>query len=142
MPTYDYRCNTCGKKFEWFQSITSEPLTQCPVEACQSDDEAMRGKGGVQRIVSGGAGLVFKGEGFYLTDYARKDASKRERDSEGRGKPGGASGKETASKDRNTSAKGRPGESNSGSGASDSGDTGSGTSGTSSGSEQKSSSDD
>lgn len=72
MPTYEYRCNTCGHRFEYFQSITADPLTQCPVSECSRTDEEEKGKGEVQRLISGGAGLVFKGEGFYLTDYVRK----------------------------------------------------------------------
>ena len=72
MPTYEYRCNTCGKRFEYFQSITADPLTHCPVSECSRTETEEKGKGEVQRLISGGAGLVFKGEGFYLTDYARK----------------------------------------------------------------------
>lgn len=71
MPTYDYQCKTCGHRFEYFQSITSDALRQCPAELCAREGDE-RGHGEVVRLVSGGAGLVFKGEGFYLTDYARK----------------------------------------------------------------------
>jgi putative FmdB family regulatory protein len=71
MPTYDYTCRTCGHRFEYFQSMSSEPLTKCPVEECILEEER-KGTGDVVRAVGGGAGLVFKGEGFYLTDYARK----------------------------------------------------------------------
>lgn len=72
MPTYDYQCATCGKRFEHFQSITSAALTHCTEGICIRDDGGAKGEGDVRRLVSGGAGLVFKGEGFYLTDYARK----------------------------------------------------------------------
>lgn len=72
MPTYDYLCKTCGHRFEHFQSITSDALAHCPESECIMTDPELKGKGEVQRIVSGGAGLVFKGEGFYLTDYVRK----------------------------------------------------------------------
>jgi len=72
MPTYDYQCATCGKRFEHFQSITSASLTRCTPELCVRDDGGTRGEGDLQRLVSGGAGLVFKGEGFYVTDYVRK----------------------------------------------------------------------
>ncbi len=81
MPTYDYLCKTCGLRFEHFQSITSDALTRCPAEICRMTDER-KGEGEVVRLISGGAGLVFKGEGFYLTDYARKESG---------GKGGGAS---------------------------------------------------
>ena len=58
MPTYDYMCNKCGHTFELFQSMTETPRKTCPV--C---------KRVVRRLVSGGSGLIFKGSGFYLTDY-------------------------------------------------------------------------
>ena len=61
-PTYDYRCEKCGV-FENFQSITSKPLKKCP--NCKST---------VKRLISGGAGVVFKGTGFYQTDYKNKPA--------------------------------------------------------------------
>ena len=59
MPTYEYKCDACGNRFERFQSITAAPLKQCP--AC--------GKNRVQRLIGTGAGLIFKGSGFYITDY-------------------------------------------------------------------------
>ena len=58
MPTYDYICNKCGHTFELFQSMTETPRKTCPV--C---------KRVVRRLVSGGSGLIFKGSGFYSTDY-------------------------------------------------------------------------
>ena len=58
MPTYDYICNKCGHTFELFQSMSENPRKTCPV--C---------KRAVRRLVSGGSGLIFKGSGFYLTDY-------------------------------------------------------------------------
>ncbi len=64
MPTYEYKCLKCGYRFEEFQSITDEPLKVCP--ACQGE---------LQRVLSGGVGLIFKGSGFYITDYARKNSS-------------------------------------------------------------------
>lgn len=63
MPTYDYYCKTCDKDFEFFQSITADPLTECPT--CET-------KGTVERKISGGAGIIFKGSGFYETDYKTK----------------------------------------------------------------------
>jgi putative FmdB family regulatory protein len=61
MPTYDYRCNECGHHFEAFQAMSAEPLTTCPL--CG---------GPVERLIGAGAGLVFKGSGFYITDYKNK----------------------------------------------------------------------
>jgi putative FmdB family regulatory protein len=63
MPTYEYQCKDCGFRFEEFQSIVDAPLTQCP--SC---------KGHLVRLLSGGAGLIFKGSGFYITDYKQKKA--------------------------------------------------------------------
>lgn len=60
MPTYDYQCRKCGHRFEKFQSITAEPVKTCP---------KCRGK--VARLLSGGAGIIFKGSGFYHTDYKK-----------------------------------------------------------------------
>ena len=68
MPTYDYLCNICGDRFEHFQSMSSPALTSHP--DCVSDGE------NVTRLVSGGTGLIFKGSGFYLTDYGKKNSDK------------------------------------------------------------------
>lgn len=72
MPTYDYHCESCGLTFEWFQSMSAPKLTHCPGEICQQTE---KGKGVVERKISGGAGLVFNGDGFYLTDYVKKPES-------------------------------------------------------------------
>ena len=61
MPTYDYICNECGERFEHFQPMSSAPLTTYP--HCKDEDCS------VKRLISGGSGLIFKGSGFYLTDY-------------------------------------------------------------------------
>ncbi len=61
MPTYDYRCNDCGKEFEHFQSMKEEPLQEC---LCGK-------KGKVTRLISSGGGIIFKGTGFYVTDYKK-----------------------------------------------------------------------
>ena len=66
MPTYDYICNECGERFEYFQPMSSQPLTEYP--HCKEEDCS------VQRLISGGSWLIFKGSGFYLTDY--KDSPK------------------------------------------------------------------
>ncbi|MBL9188746.1 MAG: zinc ribbon domain-containing protein [Opitutaceae bacterium] len=62
MPTYEYACQKCGHEFEQFQSMRDEPLKKCP--KCK--------KTGLKRLVGGGAGLIFKGTGFYITDYKKK----------------------------------------------------------------------
>jgi putative FmdB family regulatory protein len=69
MPIYDYKCSTCGKEFEYQQRITDEPLISCPEDICELND---KGLGEVQRVLSRNVGLVFKGSGFYLTDYVKK----------------------------------------------------------------------
>ena len=66
MPTYDYRCNGCGHEFEVFQSISADELRKCP--EC--------GKLKLRRLMGGGAAIVFKGSGFYQTDY-RSDSYKK-----------------------------------------------------------------
>ncbi len=60
MPHYDYVCESCEKQFEVFQSMNDKRLTKCPEKGC---------KGKVRRLIGTGAGLVFKGSGFYITDY-------------------------------------------------------------------------
>jgi putative FmdB family regulatory protein len=62
MPTYEYECTACKYTFEEFQKITDKPLLECP-----------RCRGKVRRLISGGAGLIFKGSGFYVTDYKRSN---------------------------------------------------------------------
>src|SRR2546421_11670348 len=66
MPTYEYVCEKCGHQFEKIQSIAANPLTVCPEDSC---GQKRWGKGKVKRAISGGAGLLFKGSGFYITDY-------------------------------------------------------------------------
>ncbi len=67
MPTYEYRCPKCGTEFETFQKISAKPVAKCP--KCGAN---------AKRLLSGGAGLVFKGSGFYLTDYGRAGQKKPE----------------------------------------------------------------
>jgi putative FmdB family regulatory protein len=62
MPTYEYKCDACGYAFERFHSITAAPIKRCP--EC--------GKAKVRRLISAGAGMIFKGSGFYITDYRDK----------------------------------------------------------------------
>ncbi len=78
MPTYEYICEKCGHHFDQFQSISAKPLTVCPKELCV---QKQWGKGKVKRAISGGAGLIFKGSGFYITDYRSekyKEAAKKD----------------------------------------------------------------
>ena len=72
MPTYEYICKTCGVKFDYFQSMTSPTLKSHP--DCKNE------KSSVKRIVSGGSGLIFKGSGFYLTDYKNKKPESNSKD--------------------------------------------------------------
>ena len=88
MPTYEYRCTACQHDFEKFQRMSDEPGAECPV--CGSPSE---------RRLSGGAGLLFKGSGFYITDY-RSDSYKKAAGSEsgtsgGSDSSGGGSEKST-----------------------------------------------
>jgi putative FmdB family regulatory protein len=66
MPTYDYECEKCRKSFECQQSMKDAALTVCPKELCR---QKKWGKGRVHRQLGTGAGLIFKGSGFYITDY-------------------------------------------------------------------------
>ena len=71
MPTYEYECDKCGHRFEQFQGITAKPLHKCP--KC--------GKSTLRRLIGTGAGLIFKGSGFYATDYRSeqyKQAAKKD----------------------------------------------------------------
>ena len=66
MPTYEYECTTCKKTFEAFQSMKDDAYKTCPKEKCRMKTW---GKGKVKRLLGAGAGLIFKGSGFYITDY-------------------------------------------------------------------------
>ncbi len=93
MPTYEYVCEKCGHRFDQFQSITAKPLKTCPEAVCP---QRVWGKGRVQRAISGGAGLLFKGSGFYVTDY-RSEGYKAAAKKEAAGTAGG-DGKTSATK--------------------------------------------
>jgi putative FmdB family regulatory protein len=66
MPTYEYACSKCGHHFDQFQSMRDEALRKCP--KCH--------KMALKRLIGGGAGLIFKGSGFYITDYKNKGMAK------------------------------------------------------------------
>ena len=108
MPTYQYVCEKCGHEFEQFQSISARALVVCPKELCA---EKRWGKGKVKRAISGGAGLLFKGSGFYITDYRSekyKEAAKKETNAKPAGEAkGGSSGesKSTATKSDSSASK-------------------------------------
>lgn len=75
MPTYDYECQACGHRFEALQRITDDPLTKCP--KCQ--------KARLRRLIGAGLGIIFKGSGFYTTDYKRSSAAGPSKKSEPKG---------------------------------------------------------
>jgi len=96
MPTYPYQCTECGHEFDELQHMTETPLVRCP--NCHKDT--------LVKVMGTGAGIIFKGSGFYLTDYKKekpkadsppkKDESKKEEKKE---PPSGSSTKETGTKD-------------------------------------------
>ncbi|HEY7090405.1 MAG TPA: zinc ribbon domain-containing protein [Tepidisphaeraceae bacterium] len=79
MPTYDYKCEACGNTFEKFQSIKAAPIRKCP--KC--------GKYRVRRLLGPGAGLIFKGSGFYITDYRSESYKSGAKAAEGPSSSGG-----------------------------------------------------
>ncbi len=89
MPTYEYRCNGCDHEFEEFQSISARPLRKCP--EC--------GERALERLIGTGAGIIFKGSGFYETDY-RSESYKKAAEAEK------SNGKADAKKDKKTSDSG------------------------------------
>ena len=94
MPTYDYRCTKCGRTFELFHSIKDETPKRCP-----------RCRGRAKRVPSGGVGLLFKGSGFYITDYRSKSYEEKAKQEKPKTAPkaggadaGGKAGGETGAK--------------------------------------------
>jgi putative FmdB family regulatory protein len=87
MPTYEYECRRCGHLFEEFQSITAPPRSRCP-----------RCRGKVERLISAGAGIVFKGSGFYVTDARKSQQDKS------RGDRGSSPSQATEGKDKTKSS--------------------------------------
>lgn len=76
MPTYEYECQKCGHRFELFQKMTDPPRSRCP---------KCRGK--VRRLIGTGAGIVFKGSGFYITDYRSKSYKEQQNKESGGSAP-------------------------------------------------------
>ncbi|MFH1782295.1 MAG: FmdB family zinc ribbon protein [Candidatus Omnitrophota bacterium] len=70
MPTYEYLCKKCKSKFDAFQKMTDKPLSKCVKEGCN---------GKAERLIGGGAGFIFKGSGFYATDYRSESYKKGEK---------------------------------------------------------------
>ena len=116
MPTYEYACAKCGHEFEKYQSIADKPLRICPEDDCA---RKKWGRGSVKRKISTGGGLIFKGSGFYITDYRSegyKQAAKKDSDAAkptatkpSDGKPD--AGKTSAAKTETKPAKSTPGKS-------------------------------
>jgi len=100
MPTYDYQCEACDHAWEEFQSITAKPTKKCP--EC--------GKSKAKRKIGPGAGIIFKGSGFYQTDY-RSDSYKKAADADSKSQKGPDSKSETKSESKSDS---RPSASDSG----------------------------
>jgi len=102
MPTYDYRCTACKHEFELFQSMKEAPKRKCP--QCS--------KNSLERLIGTGAAVLFKGSGFYQTDYRSKsytEAAKKEKDS-ATPKPGGGSDAKAAKTENGTAPKSAPSE--------------------------------
>jgi len=107
MPTYEYVCAKCEETFDLFQSISERPITTCPKDLCR---QKTWGKGKVKRAITAGAGLIFKGSGFYVTDYRSekyKEAAKKESPApaaSGESKPASAKSESAAPKPTSTKA--------------------------------------
>jgi putative FmdB family regulatory protein len=94
MPTYDYECDACGHRFELYQSISADPERKCP--ACK--------KLKLRRLIGTGAAVVFKGSGFYQTDY-RSDSYKKSAAADSGSSPSGSSSTEKPSSEKTPSEK-------------------------------------
>lgn len=104
MPTYDYHCEKCHKSFEIRQSMKDAHLTVCPQESCRM---AKWGHGRVKRAMGSGAGIIFKGSGFYTTDY-RSDGYKKAAQKESAGNSAAGAGNSAAAKSGGDSATEKP----------------------------------
>jgi putative FmdB family regulatory protein len=106
MPTYEYSCEKCGQNFDAFQSMRDKPFRECPKELCRLPEW---GHGKVKRLLGTGAGVIFKGSGFYITDYrsdSYKEAAKKE-------SPGGSSGAEKSTGSKESTKASSPAQKNS-----------------------------
>jgi putative FmdB family regulatory protein len=103
MPTYEYICGNCGHGFEQFQSMKAGPLRKCP--KCS--------KNKLKRLIGAGAGVIFKGSGFYETDYRSESYTKAEKSEKGIGDTDSVKkGTNHESKDSKPSEKNKPGTKN------------------------------
>jgi len=93
MPTYEYACKKCGHEFEMLQSMSAPPLLTCPREVCA---QKKWGRGKVTKKISAGAGLLFKGSGFYITDYRSEGYKKSATSDSAPAKPAGGDAKPAA----------------------------------------------
>lgn len=84
MPTYEYTCEKCGLEFEHLQSMSAPRLTSCPKDVCT---QKKWGHGKVKKMISSGAGLLFKGSGFYITDYRSEGYKQSAKKDSGETKP-------------------------------------------------------
>ena len=105
MPTYEYVCEKCDHRFDFFQSIKDDPIKICPEEKCA---KKKWGKGPVRRAIGAGAGLIFKGTGFYITDYRSENYKQAAKKESGGGEAKPASGGESKPAPAKTEAKSKP----------------------------------
>lgn len=92
MPTYDYACDKCGYEFEYFQSMKDSHLTDCP--ECKENS--------LRRLLGSGAGIIFKGTGFYETDYKKKTPSSSEKSETSSSSKSESKSSETGSKNESS----------------------------------------
>jgi len=94
MPTYQYQCQSCGLEFERFQSMNDEPVKRCPDCRCK-----------VKRLIGTGAGIIFKGSGFYETDYRSESYEKGKKSDENKSK---TKSSESSSSDSSSTSESSP----------------------------------
>lgn len=102
MPTYEYACAKCGHEFELFQSMKDKPLAVCLKEKCKLKKW---GKGRVKKLMGTGAGLIFKGSGFYITDYRSENYKAAAKKESSAGESKGGESKTSSSESKSTPAK-------------------------------------